>query len=185
MDEQIEVTSELYGTHNLNNFAAAYLASTHLGIESDDIIEVISTIQPPKHRLNRIEKNNNTVVLDDTYNSNPEGFLEALEVLKLQKQAIKVVITRGMLELGKVSEVEHERIGKKIGAVASQLIIISADNAKALERGAKSVNPSMKVHAMYNMQDVITAYRAIIQQGNVAVLLESKVPDVILNDLEA
>lgn len=181
--KDIEIAAPLFGTHNAMNIAAALLAAKQVGMDIEEIVASASTLSAPPHRLNRVEKDNNVVILDDTYNSNPEGFLEALDILAMQDQEKKVVITRGMLELGSKEAEEHIRIGKRIAEVADSVVIISADNADHLKQGILHSQHEIDIIDDYDMRSVISRYHAIIESGNVAVLLENKVPDVILKDL--
>lgn len=180
--EDIEVSAPLYGTHNAQNIAAAYIVASQMGMEHDEILAAVQTLQAPPHRLNRVEKGT-SIVLDDSYNSNPEGFIEALSILSLQNQAEKVVITRGMLELGEKQEEEHVRVGTKIGEVATKLIIISPDNAAELRTGAFETNPDLHIEEIYDMASVERAYHDILSSENVAVLLENRVPKAIIDSL--
>jgi UDP-N-acetylmuramoyl-tripeptide--D-alanyl-D-alanine ligase len=181
--QDIDVSAPLFGTHNAANIAAVLLAAEQIGMKIVDIVLAIQTLISPPHRLHRIEKTGNVVVLDDSYNSNPEGFLEAIDVLAMQEQKKKVVITRGMLELGTKEEEEHVAVGKRIGEVADMVIIISADNALHIKQGIATSRRTIEIVDEYDMRSVVARYRGIIEAGNVAVLLENRVPDIITNEL--
>jgi UDP-N-acetylmuramoyl-tripeptide--D-alanyl-D-alanine ligase len=177
----VKIIAPLYGAHHALNIATVYITAMHLGMDQDMIISAVATLTAPPHRLCRIVKEDNTVILDDTYNSNPEGFLEALDVLALQPQSQKVVITRGMLELGSKEIEEHVRIGARIGEVADQVIIISADNALHLKQGIIASGRTLEIIEEYDMRSVVALYRGIIEAGNVAILLENRVPQDMLD----
>lgn len=179
----VEISASLYGTHNAQNIAAAYIAAIELGMEQHDIIAAVTELTPPPHRLNKVEKANNVVILDDTYNANPEGFVEALQVLHMQPQEKKIVITRGMIELGKQQQDAHVHVGKAIGNIADVLIIISPDNAAQLQAAATESNIAIKVVEAYDMSSVLQLYRDILRDGNAAILLENRVPDAIVASL--
>lgn len=181
--QDIDVRAPLFGTHNAANIAAVLLAAQRIGMKVEDIVSAVQTITSPPHRLQRVERSTNVVVLDDTYNSNPEGFLEALDVLAMQDQKKKVVITRGMLELGTKEEEAHVAVGKRIGEVADMVIIISADNAAHIKRGIAASGRTIDVVDDYDMRSVITRYHGIIEAGNIAILLENRVPEPIITNL--
>ena len=58
--------------------------------------------------MKKYEKNN-IVLLDDSYNANPAGVEYALQYLRRFKGR-KIVVLGSMLELGKHSQVEHQRV---------------------------------------------------------------------------
>lgn len=69
----------------------------------------------PKHRLEIIKHKSGAVIIDDSYNSNPEAFLSSLKYFnKLAGKNTKIAVIGDMLELGKLEESEHKRIGKEI-----------------------------------------------------------------------
>ena len=63
---------------------------TQVGLEFDmnlnEIAHGIKEIKPVPHRLELIKGQNGTIVIDDSYNGNPEGVRAAIEVLNLFKQ---------------------------------------------------------------------------------------------------
>lgn len=68
-----------------------------------------------KHRLEIINHKSGAIILNDTYNSNPEAFLSTLNYFnKLAGKNKKIVVVGDMLELGKIEVDEHKRIGNEI-----------------------------------------------------------------------
>lgn len=92
------------------NKNAALKISEILGVETKNV-----EYESPKHRLQVIKHKSGAVILDDTYNSNPEAFLSSLSYfLKIAKNNKKVAVVGDMLELGKIEEEEHKRIGLEL-----------------------------------------------------------------------
>lgn len=86
-----------------------------LNIDKTSIDKGLEEYQNPKHRLDIIKHKSGAVILDDTYNSNPEAFLSTLKYFnKLAGKNIKIAVVGDMLELGKIEEAEHRRIGLEI-----------------------------------------------------------------------
>lgn len=72
----------------------------------------IGGYQNLKHRLEIIKHKSGAVILDDTYNSNPEALLSTLKYFNsLAGTNPKIVVVGDMLELGKLEEEEHKRVG--------------------------------------------------------------------------
>ncbi len=58
-----------------------------LGMNLNEIANGIKEIKPVPHRLELIKGQNRTIVIDDSYNGNPEGVRAAIEVLSLFKKS--------------------------------------------------------------------------------------------------
>jgi len=69
-------------------------------------------------------KRTGAVIIDDTYNNNPEAAMAALETLKdLSGKNEKIVVFGDMLELGDLEEREHRRLGKEVAKLSPRLVI--------------------------------------------------------------
>lgn len=97
-----------------NSNAARKVAET-LNISKAMIDKGLSEYQNPKHRLELIHHKSGAVILDDTYNSNPEAVISTLKYFnQIAGTNIKIVILGDMLELGKLEESEHLRIKSEL-----------------------------------------------------------------------
>lgn len=177
-NKTIEIQAPILGEHNAANIAACVLVAEYLGMSERDIKEQIGNLQLPEGTL-RTHTYGKSVIIDDSYNSNPDGFLAALKVLdQYPGRRRKVVITRGMLELGKKSQVLHEKVSQYIEKVADELIIISRDNEDDLRRHLKNVKASTILSA-----DKLLEYVKRFKEEKNAVLLENRIPDNSLREL--
>lgn len=80
-NESIECTTQLLGEHNALNILGCAAIALELGLSFEEIKIGISKIEPIEHRLQIMPNNNGTIVLDDSFNSNPNGTKVALKVL--------------------------------------------------------------------------------------------------------
>ncbi len=102
----------LYGNSNAKNFLAAVAVSLKLGMTLNEIKKSITNIKLPDNRLG-VTEFNNFILVNDTYNSNPESVIMALELLrKIKKVKRKIVIFGDMFELGKTSFEKHVSLHK-------------------------------------------------------------------------
>ena len=109
--DEVRANLKLLGRHNAMNALAATAVSTALGIKLDTIIEGLESLQPVKGRLAPVSGINNSQILDDTYNANPDSVVAALTVLAQRKNTVFVLGDLG--ELGENPEKVHEKIGEK------------------------------------------------------------------------
>lgn len=107
-----------YGSQFVNNAVAASTIATSLGVSINDIKHGIESFKKPLHRLNVFRSKKYGLIFDDTYNSNPKAANESLDTfLSLSKKEERYAIIGDMLELGKIEEDEHVKLGKKVGKI--------------------------------------------------------------------
>ena len=64
------------------------------------ICNAVAKIEQVEHRLSVKHVPGGITIIDDAFNSNPDGSRMALEVLASMKDGKRIVITPGMIELG-------------------------------------------------------------------------------------
>jgi UDP-N-acetylmuramoyl-tripeptide--D-alanyl-D-alanine ligase len=109
-NKTISQTFPLYGAQNANNYLAAAAIALKLGLNKKQIINGTSKFKPVDKRLN-VKKFKNIILIDDTYNANPESMKQAVELLsKIKIFNTKILILGDMFELGEQSKKLHERL---------------------------------------------------------------------------
>jgi UDP-N-acetylmuramoyl-tripeptide--D-alanyl-D-alanine ligase len=176
---ELKISSPVIGSHNSLNIAPVILAGLFLGLNEDEIIDRCRHLKLPPKTL-QVYNYGQSLILDDSYNANPEGFLAALNVLAGYGERKKIVVTRGMLELGVVSQSRHEIIGKKIGQTADELIIISSDFAPYLKSSAGDI----KIIIETNQDKLLKIFKNLKQQ-NCIILLENRLPEKVYLELKS
>ena len=99
-DIEVRLSTRLLGLHNILNIAGAAALSYKLGVTPENIRFAVSSLKPTEHRLEIKQSVAGSTLIDDAYNANPEGSIEALHVLSRFDNMKKVVITPGLIELG-------------------------------------------------------------------------------------
>ena len=99
-----------------SNAACAVAVAVELGIDPEVVVRRLASLPGVPNRLQRYEANAGYVVLDDTFNANPAGARHALEVLGSEAcQGRRVLVTPGMVELGKTQPAGECRLGRERG----------------------------------------------------------------------
>lgn len=162
--------TSLLGRFQQLNIEAALAVTDHLGLNRQKVLKRIKILKPFSLMLRLRKGVRNSQIIDNSHNSNPDGFWEALQVLKDQPQAKKIVITSGIIELGNASRTVHKRLGKRIGEVADRLILTSDNFLPAIASGTGK--------AFLKKIEVISTQRELEQRlgklldKNIVVLLE-------------
>jgi UDP-N-acetylmuramoyl-tripeptide--D-alanyl-D-alanine ligase len=124
------------------------------------------------------------IVIDDSYNANPTGFKSALDVLNSFSSEFKrVVVTRGMLELGEKSDELHEQIGGEIAFCADELILITKDFEIPLRKGVGDKYRTDIV--VKDNPDDLLKYLETFKNRVTAILLENRLPQSVYEQLIA
>jgi UDP-N-acetylmuramoyl-tripeptide--D-alanyl-D-alanine ligase len=77
-----------------------------------------------------------TTIIDDTYNSSPVAVEQALQTLaEVRYTTRKIAVLGDMLELGRFSSEEHEKLGEMVAKTATNLITIGV-RARKIAEGA-------------------------------------------------
>lgn len=103
------IKSNLIGSYNFTNIAAAISIGEYFKVNTKDIIKAIETYTSDNNRSQIINKNSNKIILD-AYNANPTSMKAALESLNQLKTQNKVLFIGDMFELGESSKEEHQNI---------------------------------------------------------------------------
>ena len=174
---EIKCSTKLLGVHNISNLLASATAAHVLGLTLEEIQRGISKVEPVEHRLSLIPSSNNTIVIDDAFNSNPVGFRAALDVLREFKDHRKIIITPGMVELGDMEEDENRKIGQVMADVLDLAILVGKKRTLPIYEGLKDKNfDEEKIYRVSSLNEATEVLAKISMPGDV-VLFENDLPD--------
>ena len=134
----IELSTRLVGECNISNLMAAVIMALHLGVDEQKIKYAVSRIEQVEHRLNVKRTASGITIIDDAFNSNPDGSRMALDVLGGMQGGKRIVITPGMIELGDKQEYFNERFGEHIAGTCDVAIVVGQYNRDAIVRGIRA-----------------------------------------------
>lgn len=173
----IRCTTKLLGKHNIYNILAGVAAALAMGLDFEEIKEGIAKIEPVEHRLNLIDSPSGVIVIDDAFNSNPEGTKAALEVISQFKGGKKIIVTPGMIELGEMEEKYNREFGANIGKVCDYAILVGEKRTRPIYEGLKESNFKEDHIFVVNSLDEATKIIANLAKPKDVVLFENDLPD--------
>lgn len=158
------------------NINIAKCIAESLNISEDLIFKGLAEYHAPKHRLNIIKHKSGAIILDDSYNSNPEAFISTLQYFnKLAGKNNKIVVVGDMLELGGIEETEHKRIALEINKIGVKKII-------GVGKLVKFVTPDVYKNIIYVLP-VVKKYlkpnNYILIKGSRSIGLDKLVDDIL------
>jgi murE/murF fusion protein len=107
---QVSFELKVEGVHNISNALAASATAYALGISNADIAKGLQNFGGVYGRLERKAAVNGAVLIDDTYNANPDSMKAAIDVLAKQAGE-KLLVLGDMGELGADAKEMHAEIG--------------------------------------------------------------------------
>lgn len=148
-DQQLALFIPTFGLHNIHNALFAVAVSHEMGFTPSEIREGLAKFQVPIKRLNIMELSNQSLLIDDTVNANPQSVKAAIDVQeKLGKGKKKIVVLGSMLELGDHTEEGHKEIGTYLTHKQVDAIFTYGKGAKWIKEGAidAGYDPNKVIH---------------------------------------
>lgn len=171
--------SRLLGVGNLLNILAATAVADHLGVPVNKQKNAIARLQPVEHRLS-MKVSNGITVLDDAYNSNPQGARMALGVLKgfaVDEGNKRIVITPGFVEMGTRQAEANRELGRTIALSCDYAIVVNTTNREAIKSGIDEEGMPQGSYFLADSLNHAHAHLAQILRAGDVVLYENDLPD--------
>jgi UDP-N-acetylmuramoyl-tripeptide--D-alanyl-D-alanine ligase len=179
--DKITVRTALLGTHAVADIVSAAAIAHTLGVSAEDIRFAIASLKATEHRLELKPFKNNSLLIDDAYNSNPEGCLEAVRVLSHFENRKKVIITPGLIELGSKEYECNYNLGLEAAKHCDIIILVGKNRSKPMMDAIATTDfPKDKVFVASSFREAMEIYMPFCDNTSI-VLLENDLPDNYLN----
>ena len=134
------VSLQAAGVHNVRNALAAAAAATAAGVGLGAIARGLAAFEPVPGRLQKQTGKRGAIVLDDTYNANPDSVIAAIAVLARTAGA-KFLVLGDMGEVGAHGAAFHAEIGRHARAAGIDRLYLLGEScthaAAAFGEGAR------------------------------------------------
>ena len=152
------------GLNNSLNAALATAIGLHCGIEINEIKNRLTQTDLPERRLSVTESLNGSIMIDDTYNSNPASLKNALDSLdKLDKK--KICVLGEMKELGLDSKLIHKEMYEYASKRVDKVLCIG----KSWSECDFDTNKELEI---FNDQDLLYDYLVSIIDDKTVLLVK-------------
>ena len=174
---KVGVKTQLLGKFIPDLISMCAAVAVELGVSLEDIAAACTELEPVPHRLQLI-KNGNTAVLDDAYNSNPDGARSAIEMLGCF-EGVKIIVTPGIVEMGEDEDAINTELGRDIAKVCDYAILVGTRGAFIANGCKEGGMAEDKIITANSLTEATDKLAAIEPTGKRAVLFENDLPDNI------
>ena len=175
-----EINLKLSGRQNIYNFLAAVVVALKLGFTLPEIKKISSSILPAPKTMKSIVGPKGVTFINDTFNTNPDGVIAALEYMILFKGK-KILVLTPLIELGKESERIHKILGKKAAQVCDLILLTNLNYNQSLIEGVMQVGSREKVQLVNTCVAINLIMQNIDREG--VVVFEGREAGKILEKL--
>ncbi|HOV92793.1 MAG TPA: UDP-N-acetylmuramoyl-tripeptide--D-alanyl-D-alanine ligase [Candidatus Kapabacteria bacterium] len=171
-NEEIDFTAKLQcqGLNFAYNAIAAASVGVHYNVPISDIQDALENFQPDNsesYGRGIVEKIGDVLLINDTYNANPDSMNLALQTLQKYNHATqKIAVLGDMLEQGDASIDEHINVLKKASEIANSIYIFG----KEFKQASDKLN-NLKIRHFENKDDLFENLKSEIS-SNTAVLVK-------------
>ncbi len=170
-DSAARVSLPVRGEHMVVNALLAAAVGLRRGLSAATIAEALSGVQLTGGRLQETTIRG-FVVIDDSYNANPDSMLAALRTLRSSStEGRRVAVLGFMGELGAHEEVEHHRLGQRAVEAGIDLLVTVGERAARINEtaGALAVNRNFATH-----EEAADYLRPILGAGDLVLVKGSR-----------
>jgi UDP-N-acetylmuramoyl-tripeptide--D-alanyl-D-alanine ligase len=166
----------LPGQHNLSNALAAAAVGVALDIPAPDIVAGLQAYRGMYGRMAIRRLHGDRVVIDDSYNANPDSMRAVLQFLRqVPEVGRRFAVLGDMLELGDAAPALHREIGALAHQCGVDELIVLGELAKMMAEGACQAGmASSHVHIVTSHGEAATVLARLIGSRDVVLVKGSR-----------
>ncbi len=173
-----KLSTKLLGGYVADNVLLCAEIAKSLDVPFDGICRGIERLTPVPHRLELVDSDD-FIIIDDSYNSNPESAKAALLTMDCFGGK-KFVITSGFVELGEREYSENYLLGKEIANHCDYAVLVGEKRSKPIIKGLTDFGFSEeRIVVAKSLNEATNAFSKLVKKGD-AVLFLNDLPDIYL-----
>jgi UDP-N-acetylmuramoyl-tripeptide--D-alanyl-D-alanine ligase len=185
----VQVRLPIPGRHNVSNALAAFCVALELGLSPAHIRDGLESLVAVDQRM-QVLRIRNFVLINDSYNSNPDSCLAALRTLadiQAEGNGRKIAVLGDMLELGDYAEKEHARLAEHIRDFHIDALFLFgkhtlATSAEAQRIDYKSVRHFSDKEDLHRaVREYVTDFDVVLVKGSRGMKMETVVQSLAEN----
>jgi len=169
-----EFVVPLVSLAQVENLFAAIMVAQRLGMNNREIQEAVSNLQPLAGR-GLIRNQGGFVIIDETYNSNPEALKKTLQWVDREYRQQKAAVLGDMLELGEEESAFHLQVGRFFSDLHFDLLLtVGLRAAKIAEGAVQAGYPAAQIQCFDQAAAAGKYLRAELKAGAVVLFKGSR-----------
>ncbi len=171
-NDSIPAEIHVCGEHSLRPAVAAAAIAAKFDMSASEIAFGLSQIHPQPGRMNILRGVNQSIIIDDTYNSSPLAAESALRELYKISAPQRIAVLGSMNELGDVSAEEHKKLGGMCDLNELAWVITVGDEAErylapaARAKGCQVRSFKTSIQAGMFVKSIMEESSAILFKGS-------------------
>jgi UDP-N-acetylmuramoyl-tripeptide--D-alanyl-D-alanine ligase len=164
------------GEPTVTNALAASAACLAAGATLAQVAAGLAKYAPAKGRMQRVQLASGALVIDDTYNANPQSMEAALASLaRLRGSGRAFAVLGDMGELGAHAEEGHRQIGARAGELRIDALYPLGQQAPLLRDAALGAGlDAARIHLLASHDEIASALRKTLRSGDVVLVKGSR-----------
>ncbi|WP_373981174.1 bifunctional UDP-N-acetylmuramoyl-L-alanyl-D-glutamate--2,6-diaminopimelate ligase MurE/UDP-N-acetylmuramoyl-tripeptide--D-alanyl-D-alanine ligase MurF [Achromobacter sp. JD417] len=150
-----DLTLPVAGLHNLRNALAAIASAIAAGAPLETAVRALAGFSPVAGRMQHKRMSDGTLLIDDTYNANPDSVRAAIDVLA-RIAGTRVLVLGDMGEVGDNGPAMHVEVGNYAREQGLDAFITLGEASRA---AAAAFGPG--AHACASVDEVVAALRGL------------------------
>lgn len=144
MDREVKIPA--LGEHMIYPALTASAVGEYFNLTPEEIERGLTRFVPTQMRMNILRRGDGVVILDDTYNANPQSMRAAISALADSQSSWKVAVLGDMLELGPFAPALHSGVGEYLGREKIDCLVAVGEMARYIAQGARDTGVSLVFH---------------------------------------
>ena len=172
--KKIKVQTPLLGNHNILNILAGFIATLELKEDVGFFVDSLKDFANASQRLQLQPWFNQSTLIDDSYNANPDSVKAAINVLH-QQAGRRILVLGDMKELGRYRKKLHQDIGEYAKAKGVNLFVGFGDLTRhsVLSFGSAGIFFTSKTELMEFLKNEVTRGDFILLKGSRSMKMET------------
>ncbi|CAB3957796.1 bifunctional UDP-N-acetylmuramoyl-L-alanyl-D-glutamate--2,6-diaminopimelate ligase MurE/UDP-N-acetylmuramoyl-tripeptide--D-alanyl-D-alanine ligase MurF [Achromobacter insolitus] len=169
------------GLHNLRNALAAIASAIAAGAPLEGAVRALASFSPVAGRMQHKSMSDGTLLIDDTYNANPDSVRVAVDVLA-RMAGMRILVLGDMGEVGDNGPAMHVEVGNYAREQGLDALITLGEASRAAAAAF-----GVGAHACASVDEVVAALRGlrpscVLVKGSRFMRMERVVTAFSLND---
>jgi len=172
------VIEGVFGRNHVYASLGALALSSGLKLNMIEAVNKLKNYSVPPGRMRLLKGINDSLIIDDTYNSSPFACQSALKTLaEVKNSGRKIAVLGDMLELGKHTEEAHKNIGIIARTVLATdgILAVVGPRAKKIKEGAIEAGMNdMNTYEFLDSKEAGEFLKTFVQKGDLILIKGSQ-----------